>query len=1001
MQPFSLSDGPMGACVARIVATVTHHVAGCEYPGSGYVIFTFVCFSSHQSHESRLWGEIVVNSAYLLALSGCVFSLLVTTQTPLSVAAEIGTVAAVNRDMNGTPPQSQPRPLDLGTRIVQDERIETSEVGSGQLLFMDQTSLTVAPNSDIVLDSYAYDPEGQTGDMTLSLTRGALRFVGGRISKKSEVQVRTPTATIGIRGGLVIIEVDDAGQTTAIQIAGEYTHVTGIQGGRVTLSRPNSSASSDQAGSVEFRGLLESNELREIQQKFEGSGDGDSTASLDQNRVETKSTSVSQVNSDVQDGPLRTPVSTSGEKPISGTGDDTGPVPLKPTDGGGTSDPIITTTLPTDGGFFSPSTGFVGFSSITSGSLIGTTPGGDTVHIPVAQDTTDFVTSIAGSPVPSYFAQTLSPNSGFFEFAATSGMTSALGPISGFGFSDLDEDFHLYQFDTAPAAGPVEHGIILFGNPSAGQAAVFEGDDGTNIASSANTVGLYVIEPDLNPLGGGGTPPSGVLMIANGGEARFGHSSATLPAGSGGRVLVGETRFETLPGGLQQSDFSVMAAPIRGGASTGPRIGTSIFATSVVGNTRNIQFSNVGTFEDVNGNTVFGANDRYIVVSSLHRPGGVGPMTFDPGTQHDLGQPDQPLEPFLNLLTRDASNDFIANDPLPLANDPTSRTGVGFGVAGSFDAVFANGFAMCSTGNCGSRLSSAGPSGVYALSSQTAFSGDGGHFTFQSATSPSGPDTNTFAARFKVFDALDLGNIQRGGGSPSEVPYEFEVTSAVNDVSAYVDDGHFGLSASFNQTVDGQAVDSNFMLSSEGLSSDGGIIPATAGPSPEFLRWGWWAATAVVTENGGGAREDMVHLGTWVAGNRPNLSDLPTTGIASFQGLAVGTDADLATGTTAVVGGDFSMSYDFGQGLGTFNLNIAGHAFSNIPVAANLDDPQFAAYGGLDSGSGTFVAVDGAFFSGGGDPVAATGGQFQIDDFVADRQVIGIFAGDRTTGAGP
>ena len=919
---------------------------------------------------------------------------------PADAAESIGTVAAVNRDMDGTPPQSQRRSLELGARVVRNERIETSEIGSGQLLFMDQTSLAVAPDSDIVLDTYTYDPDQQSGDMALTLTRGTLRFIGGRISKKRDVTVRTPTATIGIRGGLCIIAVSPGGDTTVVQIAGEYTSVTGSGGRKVILSRPSSAASAKPDGSVSFEGLLTQEELNQFHKALEGSGEGGSNTADQEQQTDTQVRRISTLNSEASDGEDRQPVSTSGEKKVAGGGDGGTEPPPQPPEDGTTSDPQPTGPTPTDGAFFSPSTGFGGFNAISRGSLIGTTPGGETVRIPVAESNTDFVTSIAGSPVPTYFAQSLSPNAGFFEFVATAGGTSSsLGPISGFGFSDLDTNFHLYQFDTTPSGGPVEHGYILFGNPSPTQGAVFEGDDGSSIPSTANTVGVYRIEPDLNPVGGPGGPPEAVLVISNGGEARFAHGSTSLPASPGARTLVAEATFNIGPGGIQESSFSAMVAPIRGGGSGGPRIGATIFHTSVSGIDRFIDNSNVGTFEDANGNTVFGPDDRYIVMSSLHRPGGTGSFTFDPGTFHGLGQNDQPLEPFVSLLTRDAGADFIVSDPLLLANDTPSRTGVGFGRSGAMDVVFANGMAACSTGNCGALLSSAGFSGVYPLISLTAELGDGGHFEFQSGTSPSGPDTNSLGANFKVFDFVDLGNIQRSGGT-SEVPYEFGFTSAINDVSAYVDDAHFALSTNAAQSVDGQSVSSQFLLASEGLATDGGIIPGTAGPTPEFLRWGWWSAAFDVTENGGSTREDLVHMGTWVAGLRPNQSDIPTGGIASFSGLAVGTDADLATGTTAVVGGDFSMTYDFGQAQGAFNLNIAGHGFSNVGVFGNTDNPEFAAFAGFESRSGATLVVDGAFFSGGGDPIAATGGQFQIDDFAGDRQVVGIFAGDKTSGGG-
>src|SRR4029079_8005705 len=43
--------------------------------------------------------------------------------------------------------------------------------------------------------------------MAATLTRGALRYIGGQISHNSGAQIRTPSATLGIRGGMVTVLV--------------------------------------------------------------------------------------------------------------------------------------------------------------------------------------------------------------------------------------------------------------------------------------------------------------------------------------------------------------------------------------------------------------------------------------------------------------------------------------------------------------------------------------------------------------------------------------------------------------------------------------------------------------------------------------------------------------------------------------------------------------------------------------------------------------------------
>ncbi|MEO0363308.1 MAG: hypothetical protein AAF322_19455, partial [Pseudomonadota bacterium] len=91
-------------------------------------------------------------------------------------ANQIGAVSAVNENVDGTPPAADRRRLGLGDDVFADERIESSPIGSGQFLFLDQTSLTIAKNSVLTLDKYVYDPATETGEFSINMTRGVLRF---------------------------------------------------------------------------------------------------------------------------------------------------------------------------------------------------------------------------------------------------------------------------------------------------------------------------------------------------------------------------------------------------------------------------------------------------------------------------------------------------------------------------------------------------------------------------------------------------------------------------------------------------------------------------------------------------------------------------------------------------------------------------------------------------------------------------------------------------------
>ena len=72
-----------------------------------------------------------------------------------------------------------------------------------------------------MLDEFVYDPDIETGTLILNATKGVFRLVGGKISKKSVVVLNTPTASIGIRGGIALISIADNGTVQATFLFGE------------------------------------------------------------------------------------------------------------------------------------------------------------------------------------------------------------------------------------------------------------------------------------------------------------------------------------------------------------------------------------------------------------------------------------------------------------------------------------------------------------------------------------------------------------------------------------------------------------------------------------------------------------------------------------------------------------------------------------------------------------------------------------------------------------
>jgi hypothetical protein len=177
-------------------------------------------------------------------------TLLLSTVAPLThaEAQSFAKVGAVNPDAMGTPPGGAARTLTIGSSIVVKERVRTTEAGSTQLLFPDQSTLNLGSNSDMVIDEYFYNPAAQSGTMVASATKGVLRYVGGQISHTSGVTITTPSAVLGIRGGIATMML-----SLSASLAELDPHLDCQQGNELVINHFGSTAIKNNVSQVTLR----------------------------------------------------------------------------------------------------------------------------------------------------------------------------------------------------------------------------------------------------------------------------------------------------------------------------------------------------------------------------------------------------------------------------------------------------------------------------------------------------------------------------------------------------------------------------------------------------------------------------------------------------------------------------------------------------------------------------------------------------------------------------
>ena len=132
--------------------------------------------------------------------SACALAALVAVQSSASFAQDpqIGAATATKNKVEGTV-GSITQSISKGTNVFSNEVVRTGDAAVADLQFIDETTMSIGPISEIRLDKFVYDPNGTSGAVVIEATKGAFRFVTGKQDQKV-YQIKTPYGTLGIRG---------------------------------------------------------------------------------------------------------------------------------------------------------------------------------------------------------------------------------------------------------------------------------------------------------------------------------------------------------------------------------------------------------------------------------------------------------------------------------------------------------------------------------------------------------------------------------------------------------------------------------------------------------------------------------------------------------------------------------------------------------------------------------------------------------------------------------
>ena len=153
----------------------------------------------------------------------------------ISYSSEIGIIGFVIGDAFN----QDGKKLNVGDPIFFGDTISTNEGGKSQILFVDQTVMTVGSNTELTIDEFVYDAENTDGKLLSTIKSGSVKILTGKISEKNpeNLVVETPAGTIGTRGTEFKASVDPLSSKSKILLIGPGPkNSLGLRPGAVEVS---------------------------------------------------------------------------------------------------------------------------------------------------------------------------------------------------------------------------------------------------------------------------------------------------------------------------------------------------------------------------------------------------------------------------------------------------------------------------------------------------------------------------------------------------------------------------------------------------------------------------------------------------------------------------------------------------------------------------------------------------------------------------------------------
>ena len=154
-----------------------------------------------------------MNKKFLTTL----FFLLLFTSKSLGVEF-IGVIGAAVGEINNQKNEK----LSNGSKIYYGDTINVNSNSNAQILFLDETVMTVGENTELTIDDFVYDPQTNNGNFVTNIKSGIVKTISGKISEKNpeNLKVKMPNGSLGVRGTEFLVSSNSNNNESTVVLLG-------------------------------------------------------------------------------------------------------------------------------------------------------------------------------------------------------------------------------------------------------------------------------------------------------------------------------------------------------------------------------------------------------------------------------------------------------------------------------------------------------------------------------------------------------------------------------------------------------------------------------------------------------------------------------------------------------------------------------------------------------------------------------------------------------------